>query len=448
MSLEALPGRLSPWARLREAGDGYRGLLGQRDPALLLAGGAISVIGDWLNTVALVELSYRLGEGSFGVGGLLAMRMLPPLLFQGAAGALVDRLPGRRLLVGTQLLMAVIAGSFALLAAVPQLWLLYALVFTLETTQTVARPATMVRFMEVVQPEQRGAANALYGMTSTTAQFGGASVGALLFALIGATPLFLLNSVTFLVVALAVSRTSPGQTRRIADQTSASSAAMDGVVDSDGSTKGPNRAGYRRLLRRMDVVGYAGVTITISILIQSVIALFPVRSRDLGLGEGGAGICFAVVAIGFLLGNAVAGSGTYGGRTTLYLVAAAEAAGAAGIAMFGAIDRLIPALAGLLAAGVLAELAEVPALTYFQNQLPDGTYGRFYSVVLTASAAGGLTGALLGPLLERAVGPSLALALLAGLVGIVAAAFALSILHEPPHDAAPHPTPEPTGETV
>ncbi len=234
MSLEALPGRLSPWARLREAGDGYRGLLGQRDPALLLAGGAISVIGDWLNTVALVELSYRLGEGSFGVGGLLAMRMLPPLLFQGAAGALVDRLPGRRLLVGTQLLMAVIAGSFALLAAVPQLWLLYALVFTLETTQTVARPAMMVRFMEVVQPEQRGAANALYGMTSTTAQFGGASVGALLFALIGATPLFLLNSVTFLVVALAVSRTSPGQTRRIADQTSASSAAMDGVVDSDG----------------------------------------------------------------------------------------------------------------------------------------------------------------------------------------------------------------------
>lgn len=55
-------------------------------------------------------------------------------------------------------------------------------------------------------------------------------------------------------------------------------------------------------------------------------------------------------------------------------MAGAEAAGAAGLALFGVIDWLIPALVGLLAGGILAELAEVPALTYFQNRLPDGTY--------------------------------------------------------------------------
>ncbi len=152
MAIEVLTAGPRPWARLRGAARRYREVVGQRDPALLLGGGAVSVIGDWFNTVALVELSYRFGEGSLGVGGLLAVRMLPPLVLQGAAGALVDRLPGRRLLVTTQLLMAVIAAAFALLAAVPQLWLLYALVFALETSQTVARPAMMVRFMEVVQP--------------------------------------------------------------------------------------------------------------------------------------------------------------------------------------------------------------------------------------------------------------------------------------------------------
>ncbi len=437
MSLEALPAGPSPWARLRAAADRYRTIIGQRDPALLLGGGAVSVIGDWFNTVALVELSYRLGEGSFGVGGLLAMRMLPPLVLQGAAGSLVDRFPGRRLLVTTQLLMAAIAASFVLLTAVPQLWLLYALVFALETSQTVARPAMMVRFMDVVQPEQRGAANALYGMTSTTAQFGGAALGGLAFALIGSTPLFLLNSVTFLVVALAVSRTSPGRMRQSPQLTVESDPAVNTADANVAATTGQDRAGYRQLLRRSDVIGYAGMTITISILIQSVITLFPVRSRDLGLGEGGVGLCFAVVALGFFLGNAVAGSGTYGSHTTLYLVAGAEAAGAVGIALFGAIDRPMPALAGLLAAGFLAELSEVPALTYFQNRLPAGTYGRFYAVVLTASAAGGLTGALLGPLLEQAVGPSAALALLAGLVSLAAAALAISTLRRPPDNLAP-----------
>ncbi len=265
---------------------------------------------------------------------------------------------------------------------------------------------------------------------------GGAAIGGLTYALLDATPLFLLNSVTFLVVALAVSRTGQGRTRQEPHRTGASNPAIDEAGASADLTKGRGHAGYRQLLRRSDVIGYAGMTISISILIQSVIALFPVRSRDLGLGEGGAGIFFAIVAIGFLLGNTIAGSGTYSGHRTLYLVAGAEAVGAIGIALFGAIDRLIPALAGLLVAGILAELSEVPALTYFQNRLPDRTYGRFYAVVLTASAAGGLTGALLGPLLERALGPATALALLAGVVGIAAGGLALSTRYRAPHDVA------------
>ena len=447
MRSNAPSGAATVSTRLRLLAGRYRELVSQRDPSLLLFGGTVSVIGDWFNTVALVEISYRLGEGSLGVGGLLAVRMLPALLLQGPAGALVDRLPGRRLLVITQLLMALIAASFVLLLVFPQLWLLYALVFALETSHAVARPAMMVRFMDVVSPDQRGAANGLLGMTRTTAQLGGASLGALLFALFGATPLFLVNSLTFLAVALAVSRTRPG------------GAHMSQPLETQGTTEasdpGPTPllgqtedAGYKRLLRRADVIGYAAMTVTISILIQSVIALFPARSRDLGLGEAGAGLFFTIVAVGFLLGGALAGGGTYTSRATLYLVAGAEAAGAAGIAIFGASDGLILALAGLLVAGFLAELAEVPALTYFQNSLPDGTYGRFYAVFLTASAAGGLTGALLGPLIERAVGPSAALALLAAGVGMAAAVLAVTTLVRPPGDLAAHPSPTSTTEAV
>lgn len=102
----------------------YRQILAERNVALLLGAGFTSEIGDWFNTVALIAVSYEFGEGAVGVGGMLALRMLPRLVFQAPAGVLVDRWSGKRLLFITQFIMAVIAASFVLLVFVPSLWLL------------------------------------------------------------------------------------------------------------------------------------------------------------------------------------------------------------------------------------------------------------------------------------------------------------------------------------
>src|SRR5215207_11602467 len=106
----------------------YRAVLADRNVALLLGAGIVSEIGDWFNTVALISLAYGFGDGALGVGGMFAARMLTRLICQGPAGAYVDRHAGRSLLFTNQLLMAVIASSFAILVLVPELWLLYLLV--------------------------------------------------------------------------------------------------------------------------------------------------------------------------------------------------------------------------------------------------------------------------------------------------------------------------------
>src|SRR5215207_11319652 len=112
----------------------YRAVLAERNVALLLGAGTVSEIGDWFNTVALISLAYGFGDGALGVGGMFAVRMLMRLIFQGPAGTFVDRHAGRTLLFTSQLVMAVIAASFALLIIVPSLWLLYLLVVLLEAT--------------------------------------------------------------------------------------------------------------------------------------------------------------------------------------------------------------------------------------------------------------------------------------------------------------------------
>jgi MFS family permease len=403
---------MQTWANLanttRDARERYRGVIRRPATRALLGAAGVSVIGDWLNLVALMTISYELGHGAIGVGGLLALRMTPGLVLQGPAGALVDRFPGKRLLVASQLTMALVAWSFLTVSAIGSIWLLYGLVLLLETINTIARPAFLVQLVRSVTDDQRGAVNGLIGMAMTVAQFIGATIGAVIIAIVGPRPLFVLNGLTFVIIALIVSRvlSAPtfGKDVRSAD--------LHESADSGPAGSQPI-SGYRPMLRRLDVIVYCLLTFTASIMIQSSAALFEERARSLSLEEGGSGIFFGAVAIGLLVGGAIAGAGLYRTPATLKLVALAEAASAVCLVVFGMANRLPIAVVALMLTGAAAELAEVPALTYFQHRFPVAVYGRFFSLFLMASAAGGLTGALGGPLLARQFDDARALQLIA-----------------------------------
>ena len=169
-------------AALRRTLKHYRTLLAERNVALLLGAGVVSEIGDWFNIVALISLSYSFGDGAFGVGGMFAARMVTRLLCQGPAGSFVDRHASRMLLFTSQLAMALIASSFALLVMVPELWLLYALVILLEATNCIVSPAFMVELKAEAPVEQRAAANGILTASMSTAQVVGPLLGALVLA--------------------------------------------------------------------------------------------------------------------------------------------------------------------------------------------------------------------------------------------------------------------------
>lgn len=386
----------------------YRRFLHDRDASLLLGAGVLSAIGDWFNTVALIALAFNFGEGVLGVGGLLILRMLPRLILQGPAGILVDKRPGRGLLISIELIMAVIAASFALLYFVPSLWLAYALVVALESANTIARPGFMVRLLAVVEPTQRPVANGLYAMGITIAQFAGPLLGGLMLALIGTTPLFLVNGLTFVLIAAVVAKVRVGRL----DPTSSPSSSEHVAPLPAGS--------YRELFRRADVLGYIGLTVPTAALIQATIAFFIVRAHDFGLGDGGTGPFFAAAAVGFFIGGAIAGAGIYQSPRALILVAAAEAVGLLALVGFGLAGAYAMALLALVISGIAAEISEVPAISDFQHRLPERIFGRFYSLFTLSTAGGGLVGLLIGPLLGPRVGIPATLALIA-LPGVLAA---------------------------
>lgn len=396
-------------------GDGlrrYRGLLRQRDVTLLLGASLVSEVGDWFNTVALIDLSYRFGGGAVSVGVMLALRTVPRLLLQAPAGALVDRYPGRRLLVLSHLLMSVIATAFVLLIPVPALWLLYGLVVALESVATVSWPALRIQLVRQTPPDQFAAINGVLSIGLTGAQFVGPLLGALVLVGLGAGPVFVVNGLTFLVIAVVASRLGTGAGAPDVPSPAASGPPM--------GTPG----GYRVLVGQRALLAFAAAALGVTIAVRGAIALFIVRADQLGLGEAGPGYFYAAVALGAIIGGALAGIGSHAGRPALRVAAGAMVACTIALACFGAMPGVLAALAALAIAGGATNVYEVAGLTYFQHRLPATLYGRFMAMFMLALGLGGIIGAVGGPLLQTRFSVATALELLA----LPGAALALGLL--------------------
>ena len=397
-------------ALVQESTRGYRAVIGERAPRRLLGAALLSEIADWFNIVAVIALAARFGDDTLAVGVTLALRLVPRLVLQGPAGALVDRARGRGLLVASQLVMAVVAGAFALLSPYPELWLLWTLTVLLETANVIALPAFRAFLAAVTPREQRGAANGLLQVGMTVAHLVGPLIGLAVLASSGAVPVFLANALTFVITAVVVLRLPIA---------AAPASEVHKSADESDRTTG-QVIGYRWLIGQRDLAAYMALHAAIGVIVQAAVALFVIRAITIGWAETGFGGFYTAVAIGSIIGGLVAGMGIHQHGSALYRVAGALAGCAIALAVFGATETALLALAALLVAGLATDIGEVTALTYFQQRLPDEVYGRFFSLFLIALGGGGIVGALLGPVLARAVGSSLALAVLGAPVVVLA----------------------------
>src|SRR5512143_301668 len=90
--------------------------LRHRDFRLFIAGQLISLIGTWMQSVAQSWLVLELTNSAFRLGLIGTLQFGPMLCFSFIAGAVADRLPKRRVIIGTQTALMCQAFALALLA--------------------------------------------------------------------------------------------------------------------------------------------------------------------------------------------------------------------------------------------------------------------------------------------------------------------------------------------
>jgi MFS family permease len=167
---------------------------------------AVSNLGDGVTGVAGPLLVASMTTSPALVAGAVFVQQLPWLLFALPAGASVDRLDRRRLLVAVNLargavLAALAAAVWAEVASIP---VLYTAFFLFGTGETLADSASVALLPSIVPAEGLARANArLLGTYLVGNQLLAPPVGAWLFVVAAALP-FAVDAASFLAAAVLV----------------------------------------------------------------------------------------------------------------------------------------------------------------------------------------------------------------------------------------------------
>ncbi|RLP93028.1 MFS transporter [Micromonospora sp. BL4] len=273
------------------------GLLRHRDFRLLWAGQAISSVGSNVTTVALPLVAVAvLDAGTFQVAVLTAAAWLPWLLIGLPAGAWVDRLPRRPVMIACDVFCAAAFLSVPLAAVLDRLtvWHLLLVALGAGTARVFFETADQVYLPVLLRADQLPEGNAKLQATQTVSYVVGPGLAGLIAQLTGAVAALLLDAVTFLLSAACLLRirTVEPRTRR---------------ADRSRSLRRDIAEGLRFVVRDpyLRVLTVFGAASNIGLIgYQAVLVVFLVR--ELRLAPGVVGVLVAVMSAGGIVGALLA----------------------------------------------------------------------------------------------------------------------------------------------
>jgi MFS family permease len=347
-----------PRLRLAREASGFR---------LLFLATLASSFGTWLAVVALVVDVYDRTRDATWVSALLIVEFLPVVAIGLLAGPLIDRLPRRSLLVGSDLARL---GVFALLAFAGSALHIVLLAFAAGVATSVFRPALYAALPNIVDDEDLAEANGLLQSTENLMWAVGALAGGALVAGAGPEAAYILNAVTFLVSALLIVR----------------------IRESfEEEEREPSRGAFADLAEGFSFV-FRSRLLLVVLVAWSVVMLGNgganvaeiVLVKDLGAGDFGYGLLLAAGGVGLVAGS------LYGGGLTERLGLRALYAGSIAVMAIGfgaaAVAPEVWLAAGAVAVGAAGNGAAVVCNALLvQRGAPDRFRGRAFAVLMSVT---------------------------------------------------------------
>jgi MFS family permease len=192
--------------------------LRHRNYRLFFSGQLVSVIGTWMQQVALGWLIYDISKSAFTLGWVRFLSAIPVTLFTLVGGAMADRFEKRRIVVLTESTAMVLAFTLAGLVyfGVIKIWQIALLGFLDGLTDAFDIPTRQSFVIEMVGKDDLMNAIALNSSLFNGARVFGPALAGILIGIVGLTGCFFLNGVSYLaIVAAYVAMRLPTATQRV-----------------------------------------------------------------------------------------------------------------------------------------------------------------------------------------------------------------------------------------
>ena len=270
----------------------FRTLVVHRNFRLFWIGQTTSLVGTWMQQVAIGWLALELSNDPFLVGLVSAAGTLPILLFSLPAGVLADRTEKLRLVKRAQLLMigeATLLWWFVWSGRISAVWLVV-LALVGGTLSAFEIPARQSLIIDLVVKDDLQHAIALNSGGFNLARILGPSIAALVIAKLGLAWCFGFNALSYIAVLVGLSMI------RLPARPSAvpvtHTAPLDGMMEALRYVRHDRMTWI--LMRIVAVLSFLGIP---------VLTLMPVMARDhLHLDVTGYGALMMCFGVGALLG--------------------------------------------------------------------------------------------------------------------------------------------------
>lgn len=368
-----------------------------------------SLVGAWMQSVALPWLVLQLGGSPLQLGLVMAFMFGPSMVLAPLGGVLADRVDKRRMLIAVNTIAMVQASTLFILAltGVVEIWHVYLLALVAGFVNAVEMPVRQSFVAELVPREDLVNAIALTSTSFNLSRVVGPAVAAVTIAVFGVAINFGVNALSFLSVITGLL-----------------------LIRTDALHRVPRPARFPSIRASLgEGLRYARATPTVlwplvllggvSALAMNFQTLLPLFVRDaLAMGSSGYAALFAAMGAGSL-----AGSLTLAFMTSQRPLVRLIVGGGAGLVVLafglGFVRAPLIAVPVVIGIGFASMLMTNTVNVTIQNSVPDALRGRVMSLYVTVFAGSAPIGGLFAGALAEAWGAAAAFSIGAALASVV-----------------------------
>jgi MFS family permease len=384
----------------------FKSLRIHRNYRLFFSGQIVSLVGTWMQNIALAWFVVELTHSAVAVGFLAFCRFAPFTVFGLVSGVVADRFDNRRLVMATQTASMTVAIALTALAfsGAEVVWLAYALAAAAGTALVFDAPGRHALTFQMVGRDELPNAIALNASLFNGSRVIGPAAAGVIIAAFGVGVCFAINAVSFLAVLTSLWLMREDELVKL-DRPDEHPSVLRSVRE--GLAYARHSPRVRLILAMTTVVSTVGFNFHV---------LVPVlASETLEAGPRTFGILSACFGLGALTGALLA-AGL--GRASWKALLAGVGGFSVALLALAPVESVVLAASLLFVVGVCFTMWTANSQSLLQLTAPDHLRGRVLSLYLFAFAGLAPFGGLFAGWLSDIGGTQLAF-LVAGVTGLI-----------------------------